>query len=170
GTSAEQDGRFGNKEQRLLRSIKFPASFSSKVNMTKVNLSVIRPWVSTQLVKILGIEDEVVTEFVFGLLEADPDPRMMQVNLTGFLGDKTPAFMKDLWELLLSAQSSPGGIPARFIEEKKEELRKKKVRTRRSSDSAREPIYPFLLANPTCIIRLRKKGYVRPSKQLGHAR
>lgn len=38
--------------------------------MTKVNLSVIRPWVSTQLVKILGIEDEVVTEFVFGLLEA----------------------------------------------------------------------------------------------------
>lgn len=51
----------------------------------------------------------------------------MQVNLTGFLEKKTPAFVKELWGLLLSAQESESGIPAKFLEEKKEELKRKRV-------------------------------------------
>lgn len=35
--------------------------------------------------------------------------------------------MLDLWKLLLSAQVSMGGIPKEFIDQKKEELRLKKV-------------------------------------------
>ena len=50
----------------------------------------------------------------------------MQVNLTGFLEEKAPIFMEELWNLLLSAQESLGGIPKIFIEQKKEELRLKK--------------------------------------------
>lgn len=53
----------------------------------------------------------------------------MQINLTGFLNGKNArVFMTDLWELLLSAQESPSGIPPKFIEQKKEELKKKMVR------------------------------------------
>lgn len=51
----------------------------------------------------------------------------MQINLTGFLEDNTKTFITELWNLLLSAQNSVGGIPAIFIEQKKEELRKKKA-------------------------------------------
>lgn len=54
----------------------------------------------------------------------------MQINLTGFLNGKNArVFMTDLWELLLSAQESPSGIPPKFIEQKKEELKKKMVRS-----------------------------------------
>jgi PWI domain-containing protein len=47
----------------------------------------------------------------------------MQINLTGFLTDSTPAFMVALWNLLIEAQASPAGIPRSFVEEKKEEMR-----------------------------------------------
>ena len=48
----------------------------------------------------------------------------MQINLTGFLTDSTPAFMLALWSLLIEAQDSPAGIPRSFVEEKKEEMRR----------------------------------------------
>lgn len=51
----------------------------------------------------------------------------MQINLTGFLESNTKKFVTELWNLLLSAQNSVGGIPAMFLEQKKEELRKKKT-------------------------------------------
>ena len=35
--------------------------------------------------------------------------------------------MGELWELLLSAQASPSGIPKQFLDQKKEELKKKMV-------------------------------------------
>ena len=41
--------------------------------------------------------------------------------------ESTGAFVQELWELLLSAQESPSGIPERLIKEKKEELRKMRV-------------------------------------------
>ena len=47
----------------------------------------------------------------------------MQINLTGFLTNNTPAFMSALWNLLLEAQDSPAGVPRTFVEEKKEEMR-----------------------------------------------
>jgi hypothetical protein len=50
----------------------------------------------------------------------------MQINLTGFLTDSTPAFMVALWDLLIEAQASPAGIPRSFVEEKKEEMRRAK--------------------------------------------
>lgn len=53
---------------------------------------------------------------------------MMQINLTGFLNGKNARdFMGDLWVLLLSAQESVGGIPAEFLEQKKEEIKKRQV-------------------------------------------
>lgn len=35
--------------------------------------------------------------------------------------------MEELWDLLLSAQQNVGGIPAEFMEKKKEEIRQRKV-------------------------------------------
>ncbi|OCB90554.1 hypothetical protein A7U60_g2232 [Sanghuangporus baumii] len=128
GTSAEQDSRFSDKEMKLLRTLKFPPEFSEKVDMRKVNLQVMRPWIANKVTELVGFEDEVVVEYAMGLLEdpsqPTPDPRKMQINLTGFLTAKTPEFMIALWKLLLEAQASPGGIPKTFVEEKKEEMRR----------------------------------------------
>ncbi|KAL5522779.1 hypothetical protein ACEPAG_8797 [Sanghuangporus baumii] len=128
GTSADQDSRFSDKEMKLLRTLKFPPEFSQKVDMRKVNLQVMRPWIANKVTELVGFEDEVVVEYAMGLLEdpsqPTPDPRKMQINLTGFLTAKTPEFMIALWQLLLEAQASPGGIPKTFVEEKKEEMRR----------------------------------------------
>ncbi len=52
----------------------------------------------------------------------------MQLSMTPFLGAKNAReFMKDLWELLISAQNSGTGIPAKLLQEKKAELLSKQV-------------------------------------------
>ena len=58
-----------------------------------------------------------------------PDGKEMQINLTGFLNAKNARMlMGELWELLISAQENIGGIPAKFVEQKKEEIKRKQVR------------------------------------------
>ncbi|CAG8623107.1 16876_t:CDS:10, partial [Gigaspora margarita] len=97
------------------------------VDLKRVNMTVIKPWIAQKIVDLLGGEDEVVVNYVFGLLEeTDLDPRMMQINLTGFLERNAPIFVTELWKLLLSAQDCESGIPAIFLEQKMEEIRKRK--------------------------------------------
>lgn len=58
----------------------------------------------------------------------NPDPKDMQINLTGFLNPKNSRiFIQELWELLCSAQDNISGIPAQFVEQKKEEIKKRQV-------------------------------------------
>lgn len=37
--------------------------------MRKVELSVIKPWITKTLIQLLGFEDDVLIEYVFGILE-----------------------------------------------------------------------------------------------------
>lgn len=55
------------------------------------------------------------------------DPKKLQLQLTGFLEKSTGAFMEELWGLLIDAQSSLGGIPSVFLQDKKQELVQAKV-------------------------------------------
>jgi serine/arginine repetitive matrix protein 1 len=52
------------------------------------------------------------------------DPREIQLNIDGFLEDKTPLFMEELWKLLVSANSNPFGIPQEFLDKEREILEK----------------------------------------------
>lgn len=58
----------------------------------------------------------------------------MQINLTGFLTNDTPAFMEALWKLLLEAQQDITGVPRTFVEQKKEEMRKAREGDTRAID------------------------------------
>ncbi|KAI0763188.1 PWI domain-containing protein, partial [Irpex lacteus] len=131
GTSADQDRRFSDKELKLLKSMKFPPEFDKKVDMRKVNMSVIRSWVVNKIGELIGMEDEVLVEYAMGMLENDsdptPDPRKMQINLTGFLTKDTPVFMTALWKLLIEAQESAAGVPQSMVEAKKQEMRNAKA-------------------------------------------
>lgn len=42
---------------------------SPQVDMSKVNLEVIKPWITKRVTEILGFEDDVVIEFIFNQLE-----------------------------------------------------------------------------------------------------
>lgn len=56
---------------RLESSKLFPPSFSKKVDLRKVNLEVMKPWVESKTQELLGFEDEVVVEYVMGMLESE---------------------------------------------------------------------------------------------------
>jgi len=82
------------------------------------------------VIELMGIDDEFVYTYAQNQLEdvaAGRDkgevlcPKQMQINLTGFLEDKTPQFMLELWNLLLEAQKEPSGIPKQLILEKVKE-------------------------------------------------
>ncbi|KAJ2718813.1 Serine/arginine repetitive matrix protein 1 [Coemansia sp. Benny D115] len=128
GTNIEQDQRFGDASKKLRDQMSFSSVLKKRVDLGKVNMEVIKPWISNEIINILGIEDEVLFEYIVNMLDESntPDPKTMQVNLTGFLEGKTQGFMQSLWEVLLEAQESPTGIPESFIRNKVEELRVKK--------------------------------------------
>ncbi|KAI8900587.1 PWI domain-containing protein [Globomyces pollinis-pini] len=111
-----------------MKLVNFPKNFEFKVDIKKVALESLRPWVQQKIMEILGFDDDICEEFVFSLLESESDPKQIQIKLTGFFEDSTWKFMKQLWELLLSAQESVGGIPKVFLEAKKEEIRLQRER------------------------------------------
>ncbi|KAF5864743.1 Serine/arginine repetitive matrix protein 1 [Aspergillus alliaceus] len=111
-------------DAKLLRQTKFPPEFSRKVDMTKVNIEVMKKWIAGKISEILGNEDDVVIELCFNLLEGSrfPDVKSLQIQLTGFLDKDTAKFCKELWSLCLSAQENPQGVPKELLEAKKLEL------------------------------------------------
>ena len=106
----------------------WPITYSLSRSYYRVCPSVVsRTFIKTFLNFISGMEDDVIVEFIFNQLEAkDPDPRKMQINLTGFLNGKNARiFMGELWKLLDSAQKTTSGIPQELIDKKKEEMKSK---------------------------------------------
>lgn len=119
-------------------------------------MDVMRPWIATRTTELLGFEDEVLINFIYGLLDQkvlhlvyillqflDFEPRIeccfwiliaqlvdgkkIQIQLTGFMEKNTVKFMKELWGLLLSAQENASGVPQQFLDAKEKEMREKKV-------------------------------------------
>ncbi|KIH86995.1 hypothetical protein SPBR_08533 [Sporothrix brasiliensis 5110] len=126
-------------DAKLLKSTKFPPIFNQKVDTQKVNLQVMKKHGSPALSDILGNDDDVVIELCCNLIESarHPDIKSLQIQLTGFLESQTPEFCKELWTLLLSAQSSPQGIPRELLEAKKMELIQEKIEAEKAADEAR---------------------------------
>ncbi|KAJ2489467.1 separin protein [Coemansia sp. RSA 2050] len=145
GTNLAQDQRFGDAAQKLISQTTFSSVLKKRIDMSKVNLEIIKPWISRKIHELLGIEDEVLFEYVVNMLQESntPDGKAMQVNLTGFLESKTVEFMQSLWTILLEAQKGPGGVPESLVREKVEEAKlqraeQKKIRDRiRSADERR---------------------------------
>ncbi|CAH8621835.1 unnamed protein product [Heterobilharzia americana] len=69
GTSAEQDARFADKKKKLMKTMKFGENLAQKVDMTRINLESIRPWIVKRITELLNFEDEVVCDYVFNQLE-----------------------------------------------------------------------------------------------------
>eukprot|EP00048_Salpingoeca_helianthica_P003940 m.72128 g.72128 ORF g.72128 m.72128 type:complete len:387 (-) comp12976_c0_seq2:63-1223(-) len=138
GTSIDQDSRFANKEKKLLKTMKFEPVLSEKVDFSKVNMDSIKGWVNKRVTELAGFEDEMLVDYVFNQLEeSDLDPRQMQINLTGFMHKNAKVFMKELWEMLVSAQSNSSGIPTAILEAKKQEITRAKEEKERLQSGLR---------------------------------
>merc|ERR1719210_20958 len=89
-----------------------------------------KPWIAQRITEMLGFEDEIVVEYCITQLaepsEGGLDPKLLQVNMTGFMERKAAPFCSELWRHLLSAQESPVGVPQEFIDQKKDDLRRKR--------------------------------------------
>ncbi|EQL04269.1 Splicing factor PWI [Ophiocordyceps sinensis CO18] len=111
-------------DARLVKATKFPPEFNQKVDTEKVNMPVMKKWIAKRLCEVLGSEDDVLIEMCCNLIEGSryPDIKSMQIQITGFLDKDTAPFCKELWNLLLSGQSSPQGVPKELLEAKKLEL------------------------------------------------
>jgi len=130
GTSVDQDARWGDKEKKLMSQMTFPPEYKLEVDLKKVTLSVMKPWISQRVIELMGFEDEVVIDLVYNMLENNttkPDPRKLQIDLTGFLARNAKVFVAELWKLLHSATNNPAGVPQQFLEQKKEEMMLKKI-------------------------------------------
>ncbi|EME79154.1 uncharacterized protein MYCFIDRAFT_216349 [Pseudocercospora fijiensis CIRAD86] len=125
-------------DARAMRMTKYPDIFNKKVDMTKVNLPVIKKWVSDEIAKILNSDDDVVTEMIFTIIEGSKSPniKQLQTDITGFLDKDAAPFCLELWKLCLSAQDSPNGIPKELLEAKKLEL----IQERHGSASESESV------------------------------
>lgn len=51
--------------------MRFGECLNKRVDMSKVKLDVLRPWISEKITHYLNIEDDVVVEFVYNQLEED---------------------------------------------------------------------------------------------------
>jgi len=125
GTAADQDTRFQDKQKKLLKTLKFSDALTEPVDMRKVKLDALKPWIHEKLTEILGFEDDVVIDYAINQLEETntPDPKIVQINLTGFLNAKNARlFMAELWPMLVSAMQNKNGIPEKLIEMKKQEM------------------------------------------------
>ncbi|VVB01877.1 unnamed protein product [Arabis nemorensis] len=126
GTSAEQDTRFSNKQAKLMKSQKFAPELENLVDVTKVKMDVMKPWIATRVTELLGFEDEVLINFIYGLLDGKVvNGKEIQISLTGFMEKNTGKFMKELWTLLLSAQTNSSGVPQQFLDAREAETKKK---------------------------------------------
>lgn len=69
GTSADQDSRFSDKNKKLMKTMKFADNLEKKIDMKKIQLEVMKPFITQKLNNLMPIEDEVIIEYVFSQLE-----------------------------------------------------------------------------------------------------
>jgi hypothetical protein len=140
GLSSDQDSRFGNKDKKLIASMTFPPEFEKKVDMNKVSMEIMTPWIANRITELLGVEDDIVVDYCMTQLEEGKttpiDPKMLQINMQAFLARKAPKFTKELWEMLLSANESPIGVPKQLLDARKAEMMAKK----QEADSLRDAL------------------------------
>ena len=128
GVSIQQDPKYAHKLSNK-KPVQVPDELLNKVDMQKVHLDSIKPWIHRRTCELLdGVEDEILADFVASMLESSryPDAKDFLNNLAGFLENNTELFVTELWQLLCDGQQSLGGIPTAFVQEKKDELLRKK--------------------------------------------
>ena len=165
GTTHDQTPYFADKQKKELDETTWPAHFDEPLDLERVHLQVVRPWIGQSVRSLLGYEDDIVTLYCVQLLEKtgmeDGDtvcPKKMTVSLRGFLPEgKALKYVSDLWSLLLQAQSSKHGVPQELVDSKLRDV--EEMQTRPQADDSRDHI-----THPTRSRRFRSRSPPRRSR------
>lgn len=113
-------------------TIQYAEGLEKKVDLRRVNLDALKPWIADKIARLLATEDackvppDVAIDFCYKQLGHNKimqSGKEMQENISTLIqGKPARLYMSELWPLLLSAQSSPMGIPMAMIEAKKREI------------------------------------------------
>jgi len=130
GLAESDDIRFKNSKAKKIRdaitlSSKLKNIKKNAVNMNRVKLPFLRSWITKKLTDLLGFEDEIVLDYLINQLEQKqyPDPKEVQINITGFInGKNAKEFVGELWPMLISATTNGTGIPQSILDAKKREI------------------------------------------------
>lgn len=108
GTKLGQDSRFKNPDKEILSSMKVPKSYKTTVSKHNlIILPIIKLWLNKKILEILEFEDETLANLIINIIKSSNekiDPKSIQYQISGFLGDKTYSFMKEFWKLLINVQ------------------------------------------------------------------
>jgi len=129
GSASTDTGRFENKTIKMMNKITFPPELvNTRINMENIELEPFKKWIAMKIETILGIDDDILTNLIFNLLEKEqfPNVRYIYVQLVPFLERHVRKFMLELWALLDSAQNSGTGIPQEMLDSLRQELDQKK--------------------------------------------
>lgn len=104
------DVRYERQQAKLAQSLaRLP-----RMPLGGINLDALRPWIARRLTELVGIDDEVLTDFFWNTLEAqeEADAGEVQLLLTQFMGkSNAETFAKELWGWLAKAKEAADGIP-----------------------------------------------------------
>ena len=56
----------------------------NQVDTTKIKMDVMKPWIAKRVTELLGFEDEVLINFVYGLLEAKVHSLILFTSMVQF--------------------------------------------------------------------------------------
>ena len=84
--------------------MKFEDNLGVKVDMSKVKVDVIKPWITKRVYELLKVEDDVVVEFIFNQLEDE------KVSFLAIQYLVNSSQVKLLNVVSLSSKLSPGNI------------------------------------------------------------
>ena len=108
GTKLGQDSRFKNPDKDILSSMKIPKIYKTTVSKNNLTiLPIIKLWLNKRINDILEFEDETLANLIINLIKSSSekiDPKNIQYQISGFLGENTYNFMKQFWKLLINVQ------------------------------------------------------------------
>lgn len=64
GTSLDQDGRFCNRDKKLINLKQWPKELEKKIDISKVEMQVIKKWAEKKTEEFLGFEDDIIVNYV----------------------------------------------------------------------------------------------------------
>jgi serine/arginine repetitive matrix protein 1 len=70
GVSLEQDSRYSNKKIIEMKKLVVPKEFDEKLNFEKIKLEPIKAWISKRTQELLGVEDDILIQYIFEMLQA----------------------------------------------------------------------------------------------------
>ena len=154
GTKIGQDARFKNPDTDILSSMKIPKIYKTTVSKHNlIILPIIKLWLNKKINEILEFEDETLTNLIINLIKSSKEkiePKIIQYQISGFLGDKTYSFMKQFWKLLINIQElyveDKNKIPDELLPFQ-EEFEKKKQFFNKKKFEKKENYYEDLKSN-----------------------